>query len=365
MSPVSGTALLPSTTAIVRCGSHLLRLALPVELQRRGADDDRRVGVVGLERRERLDRLAEALLVGEERAADVERVADAGPLERLQRPAEARGDLGDRLAGRRARAADRLGRLGRLLAQVVERLAGAAADGDAVAGEEAVERVDDPRVERHDARRRARRRAGARTRCRSRGPTGPRASAARRRRRGGGRGAPAGPGRRPASSAARQRCAAPSSRAERSSSMASAAAGVSGTSSVPSSCSTAPSSSASGTVAGARVVSANQPRPSWRAVVMRPTQRRSTARSQMSTSVLVVSSGKRSTTSATWTPAQSSTGAYHSRRSQSKRRPGMRRTSATTCGSYGKASTTIGEPSASRRSSTLGRSSASCIHRPR
>jgi len=96
--------------------------------------------------------------------------------------------------------------------------------------------------------------------------------------------------------------------------------------------STAPSSSTSGT-APARVCRANQPRPSWRAVVMRPTQRRSTARSHASTSALVVSSGKRSTTSATWTPAQSSTGAYHSRRSQSKRRPGMRRTSATTCGS--------------------------------
>ena len=41
---------------------------------------------------------------------------------------------------------------------------------------------------------------------------------------------------------------------------------------------------------------------------------------------LAVSSGKRSSTSATCTPTQSSTGAHHSRASQSKRRPGMPRT---------------------------------------
>ena len=50
----------------------------------------------------------------------------------------------------------------------------------------------------------------------------------------------------------------------------------------------------------------------------RPARRRPAA--------LVVSSGKRSSTSATWTPAQSSTGAHHSRVSQSKRRCGMLRT---------------------------------------
>ena len=43
-------------------------LALPVELQAGRADDDRGERVVGLERGERLDGLAEALLVGEERA---------------------------------------------------------------------------------------------------------------------------------------------------------------------------------------------------------------------------------------------------------------------------------------------------------
>ena len=62
-----------STTATLRCGSQRRGLALPVELQRRRADDDRRERVVGLERRERLDGLAEALLVGEEARARVER----------------------------------------------------------------------------------------------------------------------------------------------------------------------------------------------------------------------------------------------------------------------------------------------------
>ena len=44
-------------------------LALPHQLHARRADHDRREGLVGLERRERLHRLAEPLLVGDERAA--------------------------------------------------------------------------------------------------------------------------------------------------------------------------------------------------------------------------------------------------------------------------------------------------------
>ena len=129
------------------------------------------------------------------------------------------------------------------------------------------------------------------------------------------------------------RRAAPSMRVPpRRSASASAPAAVSGASSAPSSRSMAPSSSASGTVP-ARVRRTHQPRPSWRVVVTMPTQRRSMAASQASTCALVVSSGKRSSTSATWTPAQSSTGAHHSRVSQSKRRCGMLRTLATICGS--------------------------------
>ncbi len=61
-----------------------LQLAQPVELEARGTDDDRGVGVRCLDRRERLDRLAEALLVGEEGTALLEQVADSCPLEGLQ-----------------------------------------------------------------------------------------------------------------------------------------------------------------------------------------------------------------------------------------------------------------------------------------
>ena len=53
----------------------VLRLALPVELQRRRADHDRGERVVLLQRRQRLDGLAEALLVGEERAPRAQHVA--------------------------------------------------------------------------------------------------------------------------------------------------------------------------------------------------------------------------------------------------------------------------------------------------
>ena len=66
-----------------------LGLAQPVEAQRRGRDDERWVGVGGLERRQRLDRLAEAGLVGEERAASAQRVVDGRALERAQRSGQA------------------------------------------------------------------------------------------------------------------------------------------------------------------------------------------------------------------------------------------------------------------------------------
>src|SRR5690242_21899740 len=57
-------------------------LALPSELDRRRADDDRGIRVVSLERRQRLDRLAEPLLIGQECPPGVERVPDPGPLVR-------------------------------------------------------------------------------------------------------------------------------------------------------------------------------------------------------------------------------------------------------------------------------------------
>ena len=91
-------------------------LAQPVQLEARRADDDRRVGVVGLERRERLDRLAETLLVGEERAALGEQVADPRALERLQLAAEGGCGLVIERCFGRARQRDEACGLGVLLA---------------------------------------------------------------------------------------------------------------------------------------------------------------------------------------------------------------------------------------------------------
>ena len=70
-------AVVPPSAWALRAGQPALELAQPVELEARRTDDDRRVGAVGLERRERLDRLAETLLVGEERAPLGEQVAHA------------------------------------------------------------------------------------------------------------------------------------------------------------------------------------------------------------------------------------------------------------------------------------------------
>ena len=94
-------------------------LALPVELQRRRADHDRRVGVVLLQRRQRLDGLAQALLVGDEQPPRLQRVLDARALERAQLAAEpvlAREFVG--VGGARAAdGADRVVVLGRAAAR--------------------------------------------------------------------------------------------------------------------------------------------------------------------------------------------------------------------------------------------------------
>ena len=310
-------------------GQPLAGLALPDALERGGADHDGREGVVGLERGQRLHRLAEALLVGQEAAAGVERVADAGPLERLQRAAELRGDLGQRLALGGARPADLVGGLGVLGAQVLEGLGRVGLDRDPVEGQEAVEGADDPGVQRQRAP--AASTPGRRSKA---SPESGSHSASRRRR------SPSVPWCRTSRaggtvsscwSSCTQRLAAASSRAEPSSAIAAAAAGTIGTSSAPST-SVAMACSSSGSVP-ARGSRRNQPRPSWRAVRTRPIQRRRTLRSQRSTSVLVESSGARSSTSSTCTPAQSSAGADHWRLSQSKRRPGIARTKPTSCGS--------------------------------
>ena len=64
-------------------------------------------------------------------------------------------------------------------------------------------------------------------------------------------------------------------------------------------------------------------------VLTDPIQRRLTETSHSATSVLGVSSGKRSSASLTFIAAQSVAGADHSRRSQSKRRWGIVRHSST------------------------------------
>ena len=85
---VQALSVRPSSTATRRSGSHTDGLALPHQLHARRAHDDGREGVVRLERRQRLDGLAEALLVGDERAPALERVAHARALERVQHAAQ-------------------------------------------------------------------------------------------------------------------------------------------------------------------------------------------------------------------------------------------------------------------------------------
>ena len=112
----------PWMTATERCGSHLAVSRSQLSFSEAGQTTTAGIGVVGLERRQRLDRLAQALLVGQEGAPGAQRVAHARPLEGRELAAEHGGGLGDRLAARRARGADLAQRLVVLGAQLVERL---------------------------------------------------------------------------------------------------------------------------------------------------------------------------------------------------------------------------------------------------
>ena len=152
MSPLGGTAERPSMTATDRCGSHFGRLALPPELHRRWADDDRRERAIGLERGQCLDGLAEPLLVGQEHLPGIERVANPRPLERREGSAEHGGHVGDRIGVIGARPAHRVGRLLALGQQPPEDRPGRLGDLDPVLGDEAVELPGQPGVERHRAR---------------------------------------------------------------------------------------------------------------------------------------------------------------------------------------------------------------------
>ena len=315
MSPVGGTATRPSTTATVAVRQPARAPRAPVELQRRRADDDRRVGVVGLERGERLDGLAQALLVGEERAPRVEHVADAGPLERLQLAAEARGDLGDRLALGRARAADGAGASSCSARSALEHRRGArASTSTPCSARKRVERA-----------RRARGRAaacgrvvGARaarsnaspivgshsTSSRSASPSTPRREVEPRGRR----------PRRRARATARSASAAASSRADALLAQRRGAVGGQRREQPRPSRSTDALAAAPRAASPARVSQhqpaapvvargAHAPDPALR---RRRAARRRPRRWR-------VSSGKRASTSATCTPTQSSTGAHHSR----------------------------------------------------
>ena len=92
----------PETMPTERCGQPVLGLAQPVELQARGADDDRRVAPSASSAASACDRLAEPLLVGQERPPRVQHVArrrraGTGAARRRARPRP-------RAAGRRGRA---------------------------------------------------------------------------------------------------------------------------------------------------------------------------------------------------------------------------------------------------------------------
>ena len=130
-------------------GQPALGLALPAELHRGRADHDRRVGAVRLQGGQRLDGLAQSLLVGQERSAGLQRVAHRGPLKRRGLAAEDGRGLGERLGLGGARAPDRISGvavLGQQPLQHVDRLSG---DRDVVAGDEGVQRLGKPGIQRN------------------------------------------------------------------------------------------------------------------------------------------------------------------------------------------------------------------------
>jgi hypothetical protein len=128
-----------------------LRLALPHQPEARRADDDRGERVVGLDRRQRLDGLAQAGLVGQEGAPRLQEVAHAGPLERRQLAAgESRGGI-ERLAGSGARTTDGLDRVVVLGAQAGEHGLSGRGHRDAVHAKELLERLQRPRIDRQRA----------------------------------------------------------------------------------------------------------------------------------------------------------------------------------------------------------------------
>ena len=155
--PFPTTRLPWLAVAIARAGKRLraaprqpaLDLAHPVELQAGRADDDRRVGVVGLERRQRLDRLAKPLLVGQEGAPLLQQVGNAGALERLQLATETRQHAdaaASSAASVAAESATSPAARACLLADLLQDHKRLGLDPDVALGQEAVEFLDAERI---------------------------------------------------------------------------------------------------------------------------------------------------------------------------------------------------------------------------
>ena len=127
VSSVQASLVRPPSTATRPVRQPVLRLALPDELHAGRADHDGGERVVLLDRRERLHRLAEPLLVGDEGAPAAQRVAHARALERVQLAAELQA-VQLRVLGVRER--DGLGGALELVRELLEQLAGRLLDVD-------------------------------------------------------------------------------------------------------------------------------------------------------------------------------------------------------------------------------------------
>ena len=281
--------------SVVRCGSQRAASRSQMSFRRAGQTTTAGYASSASSVGERLHRLAEALLVGQERAPRVQQVAHAGPLERreLALPQAQRQRLG--AAG--ARAAHRLDRLVVLGAHAGEERLGAVA---AIATSCA---AGTPRAARAPTGRSAAsgcgapRRAAGRTPRRCPRPRAPRARGAppppcaRRRAR------PAAARGRPAGAAAheRRRVVEPGAALVESSSATSSAKGSVASRSPTSRASAARPSGRS----PASVRTTNSPVAPARRVVTRPSQWVGTASSHARTSSWATSSGQRARTSAT------------------------------------------------------------------
>ena len=140
----------PETTATERCGSQCCVSRCQLSFSEPGRSTTAGIRVVLLERRERLDGLAEALLVGQERPPRAQHVRHAGALERAQLAAEHRLGRERRsiMGARAAHADDRRVVLGPQPLQHVGRVGG---DLDAEDAQVVLERLDEVGIDRQRA----------------------------------------------------------------------------------------------------------------------------------------------------------------------------------------------------------------------